>query len=379
MPEKLKIGMVCYPTYGGSGVIATELGKLLGEAGHEVHFICYNLPVRLDNFPPNVYFHPVEVVSYPLFEFPPYTVSLAGKITEVAKEFNLTLIHVHYAVPHSTSAHLAKQILKDQNIKVITTLHGTDIQLVGLEPSCFKVTKYIIENNDGLTAVSRYLAETTRRSFGIDRPIEVIYNLIDTDRFKAAAGEETNRLAYALPEEKIITHLSNFREVKRVTDVIKIFERVNREKPAKLLLIGDGPDMSRALALVSNSKLNSRVLFLNMVDRVEQLLAISDLFLLPSEMESFGLSALEALSCEVPVVASEVGGLPEVVTHGENGFLASCGDIEAMSEYSLKILGDDILAVNMGRKGRQAAVGRFSEEKIVAHYEKYYRNILDWF
>jgi N-acetyl-alpha-D-glucosaminyl L-malate synthase BshA len=371
----MKIGIICYPTFGGSGVIATELGQSLGQRGHEVHFICYNLPARLTTWANNIYFHMVNVVSYPLFKFPPYTIALASKTAEVIEQYNLDLIHAHYAVPHSTSAHLAQQVVGNKSVKIITTLHGTDIRLVGLDPSYFRVTKYAIENNNGLTAVSRYLARVTKEEFCTKCNIRVIPNFVDTSRFIRQNDPELKK-RYAAPEEKLITHVSNFRALKRVTDVVLVFNKIAAKLPAKLLLVGEGPEFARTLELVAKLQLHKQVIFLHQLDNVQDILGISDLLLLPSEMESFGLAALEAMACEVPVVASDVGGLPEVVEHGASGFLAPIGDIEQMSEYALQILENQQLAENFGAMGREIASSKFSEEAIVGQYEDFYREVL---
>ncbi|MBI5788098.1 MAG: N-acetyl-alpha-D-glucosaminyl L-malate synthase BshA [Candidatus Schekmanbacteria bacterium] len=370
----MKIGIICYPTYGGSGVIATELGCNLSRLGHEVHFICYNLPARL-TCQPNVYFHLVDVVSYPLFKFPPYTLALASKTAEVIEEYGLDIIHAHYAVPHAMSAHLAQQIVGDTQIKIITTLHGTDIRLVGLEPSYYRATKYAISNNNGLTAVSQYLADITREEFKIDRPIEVIPNFVDNQRFIRKPDAQL-RLQYAAPDQKIITHISNFRTVKRIPDILQTFALISQKIPVRLLLVGDGPEINHAAELVNKLRIHHRVHFLNLVNNVEDILSISDLFLLLSETESFGLAALEAMSCEVPVIASRVGGIPEVVQHGECGFLADVGAIEEFARLSLTILQDEVLSAKMGKMGRQIAIERFSSEKVIPLYENYYKRVL---
>ncbi len=371
----MRIGIICYPTFGGSGVIATELGKGLSKRGHEVHFICYNLPARLTASTNNIYFHLVDVVSYPLFKFPPYTLALASKTAEVIEEYKLELIHAHYAVPHSASAHLAQQLVGDESVKIITTLHGTDIRLVGLDPSYFRVTKYAIENNNGITAVSNYLAQVTREEFCTACDIRVIPNFVNTTRF-IRRSEPALRRNYASPEEKIITHISNFRALKLVPDVVITFEKIAKQIPAKLLLIGDGPEFARTMEMVSRLHLQKQVVFLHQLENVQDVLGITDLFLLPSEMESFGLAALEAMSCEVPVVASDVGGLPEVVEHGVSGYLVPVGDTDKMSEYGIKILADEQLGKKMGYRGRGIAIEKYSEEAIVEIYENYYREVL---
>jgi N-acetyl-alpha-D-glucosaminyl L-malate synthase BshA len=372
----MKIGFICYPTYGGSGVIGAELGQFLARRGHEVHFICYNIPARLIPYAQNIIFHPVEVVAYPLFQFPPYTIALASKTAEVIKNYGLNLIHAHYAIPHSTSAHLAQQIVGDNSLKIITTLHGTDIRLVGMDPSYYSVTKYSIENNNGITAVSNYLARVTKEEFKIDKHIEVIPNFVDTERFKRKTSSET-RVVYAEPNEKIVTHVSNFRSPKRVTDVVRIFKKISQKVPAWLLMVGEGPDMGVAMELVNTLGLTSRVRFLHMIDPVEDILSISDLFLLPSGTESFGLAALEAMSCEVPVVATDVEGIPELVEHGGCGFLAPVKDVDKMAEYAIKILYDEVFQNRLGERGREIALEKFNEEAIVSRYEQYYEKVLD--
>ena len=374
--QRMKIGLICYPTYGGSGVIGTELGQSLARRGHEVHFICYNIPARLSPYAENIIFHPVDVVAYPLFKFPPYTISLASKTAEVIKLYGLNLIHAHYAIPHSTSAHLAQQIVGDENLKIITTLHGTDIRLVGMDASYYTVTKYSIENNNGITAVSSHLARVTKEEFKIDNHIEVIPNFVDTERFKRK-DSPVKRINYAEPQEKIVTHVSNFRSPKRVSDVVRIFKKISDNIHAKLLMVGEGPDMGIAMELVNNLDLTSQVRFMHMIDPVENILSISDLFLLPSGTESFGLAALEAMSCGVPVVATDVGGIPELVEHGGCGFLAPVKDVEKMGENAVTILKDDILRERMSKRGRDITLEKFDEETIVSRYEQYYEKVLN--
>ncbi len=374
--QRMKIGLICYPTYGGSGVIGTELGQSLARRGHEVHFICYNIPARLSPYAENIIFHPVDVVAYPLFKFPPYTISLASKTAEVIKLYGLNLIHAHYAIPHSTSAHLAQQIVGDDNLKIITTLHGTDIRLVGMDASYYSVTKYSIENNNGITAVSSHLARVTKEEFKIDNHIEVIPNFVDTERFKRKSSPD-KRSNYAKPQEKIVTHVSNFRSPKRISDVVRIFKKISDNIQAKLLMVGEGPDMGIAMELVNHLDLTSQVRFMHMIDPVENILSISDLFLLPSGTESFGLAALEAMSCGVPVVATDVGGIPELVEHGGCGFLAPVKDVEKMGENAVTILKDDILRERMSKRGREITLERFDEETIVSRYEQYYEKVLN--
>ncbi len=372
----MKIGITCYPTYGGSGVVATELGKGLAKRGHQIHFISYAMPMRLDGFMNNIFYHEVEMATYPLFEFPLYTPALASKMVEVAKFEKLDLIHAHYAIPHATSAYIAKQILNDEHFRVITTLHGTDITLIGLEPSFLSVMKFSIEKSDGVTAVSRFLKEKTVTNYGINKEIEVIPNFVDTQLFTRMA--ETNvRKAIAPNGEKILIHVSNFRLVKRVTDVIRIFNLVAKKIPSKLVLVGDGPDRSSCENLCRELQLGDSVKFLGKQAELVELLSASDLFLMPSQSESFGLSALEAMACEVPVISSSVGGLPELVVHGETGYIAEIGDIERMAKYAIELLQNDTRRAMFAKAGRTRAVENFDIEQIVAVYERHYERILN--
>ncbi|MDR3610646.1 MAG: N-acetyl-alpha-D-glucosaminyl L-malate synthase BshA [Ignavibacteriaceae bacterium] len=373
----MKIGITCYPTYGGSGVIATELGKGLALRGHQVHFISYALPFRLNSFVENVVFHEVEMSSYPLFEFPLYTLALASKMVEVAKFEHLDLLHVHYAIPHASSAYLAKQMINgSQNLKIVTTLHGTDITLVGLEPSFLPLVKFSIEESDGVTAVSRFLKEKTLTNYDINKDIEVIPNFVDTQHFKpTVANCIKNRLA--AEGEKIMIHTSNFRQVKRVTDVIKIFDIVQKEIPSKLLLVGDGPDRSECERLTRQLDLQDKVKFLGKQEGLVEILSCSDLFLIPSQSESFGLSALEAMACGLPVISSSVGGLPELVRHNETGFIAEIGDVERMAKYAIDLLTNQKKYEMFSKKSRERAVNVFDISKIVPLYENYYKKILE--
>jgi len=371
----LKIGIVCYPSFGGSGIIATELGKTLSKRGHNVHFVCYNRPARLPNEHSGITFHLVDIPNYPLFDFPPYTLALTSKLADVIDEFQLDLIHVHYAIPHSTAAHLAQGMVKNKSLKIITTLHGTDIQLVGLNPSYFRITKHSIENNNGITAVSEYLAESTKSKFKIKNDIAVIPNFVDLKRFSRKNNPEF-RLSFAKPGEKIICHASNFRNIKRIPDVIEIFYRIQKKVASKLVMIGAGPELDDARKLVNKLHITDRVTFLQMTGTVEDVLGICDLFLLPSELESFGLAALEAMSCSVPVIASRVGGIPEFIESGENGFLAPLGDVKTMSNMAIELLSDTSLYDKLSSASRKTVVKRFSEDKIVNMYEDYYRKIL---
>ncbi len=371
----MKIGITCYPTYGGSGVIATELGKALAQRGHEVHFISYALPFRLTNFIENVVFHEVEMSNYPLFEFPLYSLALASKMVEVASFEKLDLLHVHYAIPHATSAYLAKQMLKDkQDIKIITTLHGTDITLVGLEPSFLPLVKFSIEESDGVTAVSRFLKEKTITNYSIEKEIDVIPNFIDTDLYKPSP-DGSFREHLAPKGEKILVHTSNFRQVKRVTDTIKIFEQVEKEVPSKLVLVGDGPDRSECERLCRQLGLCEKVKFLGKQDGLVEILNASDVFLIPSQSESFGLAALEAMSCGIPVVSSSVGGLPELIRHNETGFIAEIGDINRMAKYVIDLLTNQRKYDLFSRNSRRRAVEIFDKSKVVPLYEEIYMNM----
>ena len=371
----MKIGITCYPTYGGSGIVATELGKELAERGHEIHFISYALPMRLNRATPNIFFHEVEVTNYPLFDHPPYTLALASKMAEVASLQGLDLLHCHYAIPHSVSAFLAKSMLQPRKLPVVTTLHGTDITLVGSDRSYLPITKFSIEKSDGVTAVSKYLKQATCESFGICKEIEVIYNFVNCSLYKAEARPEL-RARFAAPEEKVLIHLSNFRPVKRTSDVVEIFMRVQKRQPAVLLMVGDGPERSSAEWLAHHYGIERMIHFLGKRDNIDELIGISDLLLLPSETESFGLVALEAMACEVPVVVSNVGGLPEVVTDGKEGYLVGARDVETMANRSIEILADEKRRREMGRRGRETAKARFCSDAIVTQYENYYRRIL---
>jgi N-acetyl-alpha-D-glucosaminyl L-malate synthase BshA len=371
----MNIGIACYPTYGGSGVLASELGKALAERGHRIHFISYALPIRLGGYIGNIFFHEVEISNYPLFDFPLYTPALASKIVEVARFEHLDIVHAHYAIPHATSAYLAKQILGGDSIKLVTTLHGTDITLVGLEPSYLPVMKFSIEQSDGVTAVSRYLKEKTITNYNIEKDIEVIPNFIDTNKYQRIDAE-TVRQAVAPAGEKILIHVSNFRAVKRVPDVIRIFNLVRQKIPAKLLLVGDGPDRSVCEQLCRELDIVPLVQFLGKQSALVQLLSAADVFLMPSQSESFGLSALEAMSCGTPVVSTSVGGLPELVLHDKTGYIAEIGDIERMSRYVLELLTNEARYKRFSEAGRARAVETFNMDKIVSQYERYYQKVL---
>ncbi|MBN1302409.1 MAG: N-acetyl-alpha-D-glucosaminyl L-malate synthase BshA [Melioribacteraceae bacterium] len=374
----MKIGITCYPTYGGSGVVATELGKELASLGHEIHFITYAFPHRLTNFYENIFYHEVELSSYPLFEHSLYSLALTSKMLEVTEYEKLDLIHVHYAIPHATSAFLAKQILKKNNadIKIITTLHGTDITLVGLEPSFLPLVKFSIEESDGVTAVSRFLKEKTLTNYDINKDIKVIYNFVDTELFSPSKNE-LFRSHIAPNGEKVMIHTSNFRVVKRVSDAIRVLNEVKKELPAKLVLIGDGPDRSECERLARELNLQKDVLFLGKQDGLAELLNAADLFLMPSQSESFGLSALEAMSCGLPVVSSSVGGLPELIRHNETGYIAEIGDINRMAKYSVDLLSNDKKYKAFSENSRSRAVNEFDRNVIVPRYVDYYGEILN--
>ena len=378
----MRIGITCYPTYGGSGVVATELGIELAALGHEVHFISYSQPFRLTGRDEGIYYHEVPVSSYPLFEFPPYDLALASRMAEVAEFNGLDLLHVHYAIPHSVSALLARQMLAEgprgRRLPFVTTLHGTDITLVGLDRSYLPITRYSIEQSDGVTAISNYLRDRTLRVFDVKNHIEVIYNSVNCDVYKRNSEMAAEmRKEYALNNERVLVHLSNFRPVKRLTDVIEIFDRVHKQVPSKLLLIGDGPDRSVAEWLAVQKGIHADVMFLGKQDRVQDKLAIADIMLMPSELESFGLAALEAMACEVVPIATRAGGVPEVIEHGKSGYLADVGDVETMARYALELLTNEQRLQEMAKQARAVALDRFCATKIVAQYEDFYRRVLD--
>ncbi len=370
----MNIGMTCYPTYGGSGAVATELGMELAKKGHIIHFISYGLPFRLNKFYKNIFFHEVETMEYSLFKYPPYSLSLSAKMAEVIESEKLDLLHVHYAMPHAASAYLAKKIVGG-GIKFITTLHGTDITLVGNHQSFYRITKFSIEESDGVTCVSNYLKETTEGIFKTVKEMEVIYNFVDTEKYKRTSKSREN-IESIDKDDKIIIHISNFRPVKRIENIVKVFHVVGKEVKSKLLLVGDGPDICRIRSLVYKLNLEDKVLFLGVQENVVPLLNISDVYMLPSRSEGFGLSALEALSCEVPVVGTNVGGLKEVVEHGKSGFVFDPEDIDSMSEAVIKILGSKETRLKMGVEARKRAK-LFDGKLIVPQYLKYYKKILN--
>ena len=374
----MKIGITCYPTYGGSGAVATELGLSLAERGHEVHFVSYALPFRLTGFRERVYFHEVEMEQYPLFEHPPYSLALAVAIHGVAREHDLDLMHVHYAIPHATSAWVARQMLKEEghDLPIVTTLHGTDITLVGIHPSFQPITRFAIGHSHGLTAVSGYLADQTTADFGVARErIEVIPNFINPKRYYPDR-EPCHRATLAPAGEKIVMHVSNFRAVKRIPDVVMAFARIRDSVDARLVLVGDGPERPRAREIAERLGVADHVVFLGKHAAVEELLSCADLFLLPSESESFGLAALEAMACGVPVVTSDTGGLPEVVVDGEVGYLLPVGDFEGMAEAGTRILADDAVHRRFSEAARASAVERFATERVVPAYEAHYQRVL---
>lgn len=369
-----KIGISCYPTYGGSGVVATELGKKLAQMGNEVHFITYEVPSRLGHFTENIFFHNVDVMPYPLFTYPPYSVALANKMAEVAKYADLDIIHAHYAMPHAISAYLAKQMLEPTNLKIVTTLHGTDITLVGKDPSYLPITRFSIEKSDAITAVSHWLKEETVNTFRTEKKIDVIHNFIDHKRFNTRV-DTALRQRLAPEGQKILMHISNFRAVKRTEDLIDIFDVVRKKGKSKLILVGDGPDRPKLEMRCREMGVCKDIVFMGKCSAIEELLPVADVLLLPSSSESFGLAALEAMSCGVPVVASNAGGIPEVVTHGHDGYLFDIGDTDAMGEAAAEIIFNSSLRKSMGQKARQTAVKRFDVENIIQQYLNLYKNL----
>jgi N-acetyl-alpha-D-glucosaminyl L-malate synthase BshA len=371
----MKIGIVCYPTYGGSGVVATELGIALAAKGHQVHFITYSQPVRLGEFNSNIFFHEVVVSEYPLFQYEPYEVTLTSKMVDVAEHEKLDLLHVHYAIPHASAAYLAKQILKEKgiNIPIVTTLHGTDITLVGKDPSFEPVISFSIQHSDAVTAVSESLKQDTYTHFKTKKDISVIPNFICLDKYKPTKGCARN--AFAKESEKILMHVSNFRKVKRVEDVVRIFRRVRSSIDAKLVLVGDGPERMNVEHLCRELEVYNDTRFLGKVKDVEELLGFADVFLLPSESESFGLAALEAMAASVPVVSTNTGGLPEVNIQGKTGFLTNVGDVDGMAKFTLEILTNGDLCVEMRINARKRAE-EFSLENILPMYMKVYEDVI---
>lgn len=372
----MKIGIVCYPTFGGSGVVATELGKALAREGHKIHFITYRQPSRLDFFSENLFYHEVDIKSYPLFDHMPYELALASKMVNVVKYEKLDLLHVHYAIPHASAAYMAKQILKEQNIHipVVTTLHGTDITLVGKDPSYEPVVTFSINKSDGVTAVSEDLRRATYEHFDIKIEIEVIPNFIDMERFKKQKKEHF-KLAICPMGEKLLVHTSNFRKVKRVEDVVRVFHEVRKIIPSKLLLVGDGPERDRMERLCRELDIFEEVRFLGKLEAVEEVLSVADLFLMPSEKESFGLAALEAMACEVPILSSDAGGIPELNIDGVTGFVCKIGDIDTMTKKALEILSDDNLQGFKERALERAK--QFDVSNVLYLYEAYYHKTIE--
>ncbi len=372
----MKIGISCYPTYGGSGVVATELGKALAARGHEIHFITYALPYRLNGYYHNIFFHEVKVPEYPLFEYPPYALALATKMADIALNEKLDVIHSHYAIPHSLSAYLARDMIKDRHrLKIITTLHGTDITLVGADASFLRITRHSIDQSDAVTAVSDFLRQETLKTFKPKVPINVIYNFIkEIPRMDKDCMDIRKRLAPG--GEPVLIHLSNFRPVKRISDIIHIADRVLKEIPIRLVMIGDGPERPLAERMVRRLGIRDNVSFLGKQDDVYCLLSMGDIFLMPSETESFGLAALEAMSCGLPVVTSNAGGLPELNVHGETGFHAEVGDIESMSRQVMQILRNPALKEKLSKQARQIAFERFHSDIIIPQYINLYESVL---
>lgn len=366
----MRIGITCYPTYGGSGIVATELGLELANRGHEVHFISYANPIRLDPGIPRIHYHEVEVSQYPLFHYPPYCLALASRMAEVSDRYQLDLLHVHYAIPHSISALLAQQMMEPKRpLPFVTTLHGTDITLVGMDRSYFPITKFSIERSNGITTISNYMQNRTADVFGVKNEIRVIHNFVNVDLYRPDPNRSRS--------EKVLLHISNFRPVKRVLDCIRILAEVRKQGPAHLLMAGDGPDRGPAEMLARDLGVDRDVTFLGKQDHVERLIPKAHVLLLPSELEAFGLAALEAMACGVVPVATNAGGVPELITHGVDGFAEAVGDIEAQSSRVLSLLDDDALFTRMGAAARQAAVSRFATSSIIPQYEAYYTQVAE--
>ncbi len=372
----MRIGISCHPTYGGSGALATQLGVALADRGHEVHFLSYARPARLADFHPNISFHEARVSSYPLFRYPPYDLALASVMREVSEVHRLDVMHVHYAIPHAISAILSRAMLGGGGPRIVTTLHGTDITIVGADGAYFHPTRYGIESSDAVTTVSNWLRDESLRIFQPDRAIRVVHNFVDTDRFRPHDCVDTRR-GLGSDDEVVLAHVSNFRPVKRLADVVRIFARVSRAMPARLVLAGDGPERPRAEKVARDEGVFERVRFLGEQEAVERVLGCSDLFLLPSDHESFGLAALEAMSCAVPVLGTRSGGLPEVVDDEVTGLLVDVGDVETAARRSIALLQDPARRRAMGAEARRRAVDRFAEEDVVSQYEALYGEVLD--
>jgi len=377
----MRIGITCYPTYGGSGVVATELGIELAAKGHEVHFISYSQPFRLSGRDEGIFYHEVPVSSYPLFEFPPYDLALASRMAEVAEFNGLDLLHVHYAIPHSVSALLARQMLaaRGRRLPFVTTLHGTDITLVGLDRSYLPITRFSIQESDGVTSISQYLKDKTLQDFDVTRDIQVVPNFVNCDVYAPIQDEAARaeaRLRLAAPDQAVLIHLSNFRPVKRVTDVVKVFARIVREIPAQLVLVGDGPERSAAEWLARDLNIQHNIHFLGKQERVNELLPLADLLLMPSELESFGLAALEAMACKVPSIATRVGGVPELIDDGITGLLFNVGDVDAMAQGALALLTDRPRLEQMRTDARKTAQTRFCSTLVLPQYIAYYEKVI---
>lgn len=372
----MRIGISCYPTYGGSGIVATELAMALAAGGDEVHVLSYALPSRLSLMSPRIFFHEVITPSYPLFEYPPYSLTLATKMVEVARHSRLDVMHVHYAIPNAVSAVLARQIVAPQPLPVVTTLHGTDVTLIGNDPNYIETTRWGIVQSDAVTAVSAWLSRTTEEQLGIRSPIDVVPNFIDPQRYEQARNSPGAR-RWAKPGERVLVHISNFRPLKRVLDVVDVFLRLRAEMSCRLLMVGDGPERGRVEQRCRDCDACNSITFVGSLPLIEEVLVGADLFFLPSETESFGLAALEALSCEVPVIATAVGGLPEVVVHGENGFLHPIGDVEGMAASALRLLQDEPMRKAFGESGRRRALEVFSQAAIVARYRSIYERVVE--
>lgn len=373
----MKIGITCYPTYGGSGIVATELGLELARRGHDIHFITYSNPIRLDSDIPRIQYHEVEVSNYPLFQYPPYCLALASRMTDVAEAYGLDLLHVHYAIPHSISAMLARQMMsrRAKRLPFVTTLHGTDITLVGMDPSYFGITRFSIDESDGVTAISEDLRRQTVEVFAPEKDIRVIHNFVNCDIYKPAP-DHPGASQYARPGEKLLIHLSNFRPVKRVLDCIRVLAEVRKQANARLLMVGDGPDRGPAEHLAGTLGVKDYVDFLGKQNHVERLIPLAHAILMPSEMESFGLAALEAMACGVPAIATRVGGVPELITDGVDGFLEAVGDTTSLAARAVQLLTDSRLHDQMAAAARHTATSRFCAEKLIQRYESYYEEVL---
>ena len=374
----MRIGIVCYPTFGGSGVVATELGMALADKGHEVHFVTYNQPVRLDFISHDLHFHEVLMEEYPLFQYQPYELALSTKLVEVVSKYNLEILHVHYAIPHAYAAYMAKMMLKEKgiDIKVVTTLHGTDITLVGSHPSYKTAVEFSINNSDVVTSVSESLKQDTLRLFSITNAIKVVHNFIDTEKYDRESQNECQRIAVAKPEERILTHISNFRPVKRIEDVVKIFYNVQKEIPAKLLMVGEGPEKRNAELLVKKLGISDSVIFLGNSHEIAKILCYTDVFLLPSKSESFGLSALEAMAASTAGISTNTGGLPEVNVHGVTGYLSNLGDVKGMAKNAVSILKDDAILLRFKANAKKHTK-QFCLENILPVYEEIYSSVLE--